>query len=42
MNICVFDTETTSINKPFCYNVGYTIVNSEKWEHLFGTSPEAL
>lgn len=27
MNIIVFDTETTSINKPFCYNVGYAIHN---------------
>lgn len=29
MNIIVFDTETTSINKPFCYNIGYKIVNAE-------------
>ena len=29
MNIIVFDTETTSINKPFCYNIGYVIVNAE-------------
>jgi len=27
MNIMIFDTETTSLNKPFCYNVGYVIVN---------------
>ena len=27
MNILVFDTETTSLNKPFCYNVGYTVVS---------------
>ena len=27
MNICVFDTETTSLNKPFAYNIGYTILN---------------
>lgn len=27
MNIVIFDTETTSLNKPFCYNVGYLIVN---------------
>lgn len=27
MNIIVFDTETTSIEKPFCYNVGYVIHN---------------
>lgn len=25
MNICVFDTETTDLKKPFCYNVGYVI-----------------
>lgn len=29
MNICVFDTETTSINKPFCYNIGYVIYDTE-------------
>lgn len=27
MNVIVFDTETTSIEKPFCYNVGYVIHN---------------
>lgn len=27
MNIVVFDTETTNINKPFCYNIGYCIVD---------------
>lgn len=32
-NIVVFDTETTSLEKPFCYNVGYVILN-EKWEVL--------
>ena len=25
MNIVVFDTETTSLDKPFCYNIGYAI-----------------
>jgi len=25
MNFVVFDTETTSLEKPFCYNIGYTI-----------------
>lgn len=25
MNICIFDTETTSVEKPFCYNIGYVI-----------------
>lgn len=29
MNIVVFDTETTSIDKPFCYDIGYTIWNVE-------------
>jgi len=29
LNIIVFDTETTSIDKPFCYNVGYVIGNTE-------------
>ena len=27
MNIVVFDTETTSLEKPFCYNVGYIIAD---------------
>lgn len=27
MNICIFDTETTSLEKPFCYNIGYIIAN---------------
>lgn len=29
MNILIFDTETISVNKPFCYNVGYVIVDTE-------------
>ena len=33
MNFVVFDTETTSLNKPFTYNIGYTILN-DKGEHL--------
>ena len=32
MFICVFDTETTSLDKPFCYNVGYVIINTDEWE----------
>lgn len=28
MNVMVFDTETTSLDKPFCYNVGYVILNT--------------
>ena len=31
MNICVFDTETTSLDKPFCYNIGYMIINTDDW-----------
>lgn len=33
MNICVFDTETTSLDKPFCYNIGYVILD-DKWQVL--------
>ena len=32
MNIIVLDTETTSLDKPFCYNVGYVIANSDTME----------
>lgn len=34
MRICVFDTETTSIDKPFCYNIGYLIADTETAEIL--------
>jgi hypothetical protein len=34
MNILVFDTETTSLDKPFCYNLGYTIIDLESHEML--------
>lgn len=27
MNIVIFDTETTSLEKPFCYNIGYVIAD---------------
>lgn len=27
MNYLVFDTETTGLDKPFCYDVGYNIIN---------------
>ena len=30
MNIVVFDTETTSIEKPFAYNIGYVIYNTDE------------
>lgn len=29
MNICVFDTETTSLEKPFVYNIGYIILDED-------------
>ena len=34
MNIMVFDTETVSVNKPFCYNIGYVIYNTDTDETL--------
>lgn len=34
MNICVFDTETTSLEKPFCYNVGYVICDIDSGDTL--------
>lgn len=34
-NVIVFDTETTSVNeKPFCYNVGYTIADTDECKVL--------
>lgn len=33
MNIAIFDTETTSLDKPFCYNIGY-IIATDKGETL--------
>ena len=29
MNIMVFDTETISVNKPYCYNIGYVIYDTD-------------
>lgn len=29
MRITIFDTETTSLEKPFCYNIGYVIYDTE-------------
>lgn len=26
-NYCIFDTETTGLDKPFCYNIGYVITD---------------
>lgn len=34
MNIVTFDTETTSLNKPFCYNIGYKISDADTRETL--------
>lgn len=34
MTIVVFDTETTSLEKPFCYNIGYCIIDTEEWNTL--------
>lgn len=34
MNVVVFDTETVNLQKPFCYNIGYTIVNLDNGETL--------
>ena len=34
MNIIVFDTETTNLEKPFCYNIGYVIYDTDKAEIL--------
>lgn len=34
MNIVVFDTETTSLEKPFCYNIGYTIIDADTREEI--------
>lgn len=30
MNILIFDTETTSLDKPFAYNIGYVIYNLDE------------
>lgn len=34
MSIVIFDTETTSLEKPFCYNIGYVIKDTSNWETL--------
>ena len=30
MNIMIFDTETTSLEKPFCYNIGYVVYDTDE------------
>ena len=32
MNILVFDTETTALDKPFCYDIGYVIYDTDEEE----------
>ena len=34
MNIIVFDTETTNLEKPFCYNIGYVVRDTETNKNL--------
>ena len=34
MKICVFDTETTNLEKPFVYNIGYVIYDTDTNETL--------
>lgn len=34
MKVMIFDTETTSLDKPFCYNIGYVILDTETEETL--------
>ena len=34
MNIIVFDTETVNLEKPFVYNIGYVIYNTDTAEIL--------
>ena len=34
MNIMVFDTETTNLEKPFCYNIGYAIYSTDEHKVL--------
>jgi hypothetical protein len=35
MNVCVFDTETTSIEKPFAYNIGWLIYDTDNQKVLY-------
>lgn len=34
MNIIVFDTETTDLQKPYCYNVGYVVFDTETMQKV--------
>lgn len=34
MNVMIFDTETTSLEKCFCYNIGYTILDTETGKNI--------
>ena len=34
MRIMIFDTETVSLNKPFCYNIGYVIYDTKSHKTL--------
>ena len=38
MKICVFDTETVNLEKPFCYDIGYIIYDTDTAEHLVSRS----
>lgn len=35
MNICIFDTETTSIEKPFVYNIGWCIYDTDNRQIVY-------
>lgn len=35
MNVCIFDTETTSIDKPFAYNIGWCIYNTKSRQIVY-------
>lgn len=35
MNVCIFDTETTSIDKPFVYNIGWCIYDTEARQIIY-------
>lgn len=35
MNVCIFDTETTSIEKPFAYNIGWCIYNTDSHKVVY-------